>query len=139
MTAIRLGSRKDYSTDEMQHPVLEEKIEVVDPNQIFKVECDDKLKQLSEKNDGGWKYVATLKAVVESCSEEEEEGEETEITEVKQSGNRMDMQRFYGKKVLERSSASRDQYRLSLLKKFAIRDQAGKAKCRLKNQSDSNA
>ena len=44
-----IGIRKNYSTDEMPHPVLEEKIEVVDPNQIIKVECDDKLKQLSEK------------------------------------------------------------------------------------------
>ena len=135
-----IGIKKDYSTDEgiKTSEVFEEKIDVMDPNQIYKVQCDEKLKELLEKSDGGWKYVATLKAVVESCSEEEEEGEKTEITEVKQiDSSRMDVWRFYGKKVLERCSSSRDKYRLSLLKKFVTRDHAEKAKHRLKNQSDS--
>ena len=72
---------------------------VIDSNQLYEVQCNDNLQQLSEKSEGGWKYVATIKAFAESCSEEEEEGEETEITEVKQSGSRMDVRRFYGKKL----------------------------------------
>ena len=74
---------------------------------------------------------------MESCSEEEEEGEETEILEVKQSSvSRMDVRRFYSKKVIECMAASRDAYRLKLLKTFVARERAEKARRRL-NQSDS--
>ena len=62
-------------------PVLEDKLDAIDPNQLYEVQCDNNMKQLSDKSNSGWKYVVTLKAYVESCSEEEEEGEETEITE----------------------------------------------------------
>ena len=95
------------------------------------------MQKLSDKCENGWKYVATLKAYVESCSEEEEEGEETEILEVKQSSvSRMDVQRFYGKKVIKCTAASRNAYRLKLLKTFVARERAVKARHRL-NQSDS--
>ena len=95
------------------------------------------MQKLSDKCENGWKYVATLKADVESCSEEEEEGEETEILEVKQSSvSRMDVRRFYGKKVMERTAASQDVYRLKLLKTFVAIERAEKVRRRL-NQSDS--
>ena len=133
-----IGIKKDYSTDEATITlVLEDKLDAIDPNQLYEVQCDDNMKQLSDKSDSGWKYVATLKAFVESCSEEEEEGEETEIMEVQQCGNRIDLRRFYGKKVVKRTAASRDEFRLRLMKRFLARDRAAKAKCRLPNQSDS--
>ena len=131
------GIQKDYSTDEATTSVFQENIEAIDPQQIFQVECDDEMKELSKNSDGGWKYVATLKALVESCSEEEEDGEKTEITEVKQCGPTIHMRRFYGKKVAEKTSASRDVFRMRLLKTFLARERAQKAKSRLSNQSDS--
>ena len=133
-----IGIRKDYSTNDCtKSPVVEEQLQVIDPNQLYKVDRDDEMQKLSDKCENGWKYVTTLKAYMELCSEEEEEGEETEILEVKQSSvSRMDMRRFYGKKVMERTAASRDVYRLKLLKTFVARERAEKARCRL-NQSDS--
>ena len=133
-----IGIRKDYSTDDCtKSPVVEEQFQVIDPNQLYKVDRDDEIQKLSAKCENGWKYVATLKAYVESCSEEEEEGEETEILEVKQSSvSRMDVRRFYGKKVIKHMAASRDAYRLKLLKTFVARERAEKARGRL-NQSDS--
>ena len=133
-----IGIRKDYSTDDCtKSPVVEEQLQVIDPNQLYKVDHDNEMQKLSDKCENGWKYVATLKAYVESCSEEEEEGEGTEILEVKQSSvSRMDMPRFYGKKVIERTAASQDAYRLKLLKTFVARERAEKARRRL-NQSDS--
>ena len=133
-----ISIKKDYSTDEATRTlVLEDTLQAIDSNQLYKVKCDDNMQQLSDKSDSTWKYVATLKAYVESCSEEEEEGEETEITEAKQCGSRIDMRRFYGKKVVERTVASRNEFRLRLMKKFLVRDRAAKAKHRLPNQSDS--
>ena len=133
-----IGIRKDYSTDDCtKSPVVEEQLQVIDPNQLYKVDRDDEMQKLSDKCENGWKYVATLKAYMESCSEEEEEGEETEILEVKQSSvSRMDVRKFYGKKVMEHMAASRDVYRLKLLKTFVARERAEKTRHRL-NQSDS--
>ena len=100
----------------------EEKDDAIDPNQLYDLQCNDNMQQLSDKSDSGWKYVVTLKAYVESCSEKEEEGEETEIMEVKQCGSRIDVRRFYGKKVVECTAASHDEFRLRLMKKFLARD-----------------
>ena len=105
-----IGIKKDYTTDEGGTTVFQENLEVINPDQIYEVQCDDEMKQLLENNEGGWKYVTTLKALVESCSEEEEDGEKTEITEVKQCGTRIDVRRFYENKFVQRTARECDAF-----------------------------
>ena len=58
-----IGIRKDYSTDDCTKSlVVEEQLQVIDPNQLYKVDHDDEMQKLSDKCENGWKYVATLKA-----------------------------------------------------------------------------
>ena len=49
-----IGIRKDYSTDDCtKSPVVEEQLQVIDPNQLYKVDCDDEMQKLSDKCENG--------------------------------------------------------------------------------------
>ena len=49
-----IGIRKDYSTDDCTKSlVVEEQLQVIDPNQLYKVDCDDEMQKLSDKCENG--------------------------------------------------------------------------------------
>ena len=94
--------------------------------QLFQVEHDEKLQELSDKGNGQIQYLATLKAYMESASESDEG--ETSITEVKQCKNQISIRCFYGEKVKNRMAKERDNFRVGLLKKYIARERAERMK-----------
>ena len=109
-----------------EHEIYEEDVESLNQEQLFQVEHDEKLQELSDKGNGQIQYLATLKAYVESASESDEG--ETSITEVKQRKNQISIRRFYGEKVKNRMAKERDNFRVGLLKKYIARERAERMK-----------
>ena len=149
----KIGIRKDYSDDDgCGNSTHVEKMDAIDPQKIFKIDVtkgsdgqlnifkhdvesieakqlfkvhhDTAMQDLSDKGKGPLKYVATLRAYVESASESDEG--ETQILEVKSVPTKISVRRFYGNKVTLRMAKDRNRYRMAILKKYIAKDRAKK-------------
>ena len=96
----------------------------IEAKQLFKVHHDTAMQNLSDMGKGPLKYVATLRAYVESASESDEG--ETQILEVKSVPTKISVRRFYGNKVTVRMAKDRNRYRMAILKKYIAKDRAKK-------------
>ena len=124
---VAIGILGEYDGDGGEKDVvpLQEKIECMDTDQMFKVKQDGNLEKMSAEGDGQLSYICTLEAIVESDTEyEENDKEETQITEVVNTPTTLNIRRFYGKKVIERVSKVRDKFRIRQAKKHIARDRA---------------
>ena len=124
---VAIGILGEYDGDGGENDLvpLQEKIECMDTDQMFKVKQDGNLEKMSAEGDGQLSYICTLEAIVESETEyEENDKEETQITEVVNTPTTLNIRRFYGKKVIERVSKVRDKFRIRQAKKHIARDRA---------------
>ena len=124
---VAIGILGEYDGDGGENDLvpLQEKIECMDTDQMFKVKQDGNLEKMSAEGDGQLSYICTLEAIVESDTEyEENDKEETQITEVVNTPTTLNIRRFYGKKVIERVSKVRDKFRIRQAKKHIARDRA---------------
>ena len=124
---VAIGILGEYDGDGGENDVvpLQEKIECMDTDQMFKVKQDGNLDKMSAEGDRQLSYICTLEAIVESETEyEENDKKETQIMEVVNTPTTLNIRRFYGKKVIERVSKVRDKFRIRQAKKHIARDRA---------------